>query len=242
MTTISSRQAHVSPAHLAATRAAWHRVAEHVLAAARYAATGHIGLAPAPDGFQTPPFGADGAYLAVDGTDLIVGDVAGVRRTPLTTIRAAASFAGITPGAPTQVYRPATPLDLDQPLLIDPAAARMLADWYGLGAQDMSRFATDIPDEQPSAAALWPEHFDLGITAGAVNYGASPGDSYCPVPYLYASPHDGPPPGDQAFWNTQFGAIRTIEQIGTAAQAAAFFRTARTRLQAAPASHPGRMS
>jgi hypothetical protein len=99
----------------------------------------------------------------------------------------------------------------------------------------------DIPDEQPSAAVLWPEHFDLGITAAAVNYGASPGDDYCPVPYLYASPHDGPP-GDQAFWNAPFGAIRTIEQIGTADQAAAFFRTARARLQAAPASPPGRMS
>ena len=58
--------------------------------------------------------------------------------------------------------------------------------------QGMSRFAADIPDEQPSAAVLWPEHFDLGITAGAVNYGTSPGDGYCPVPYLYASPHDGP--------------------------------------------------
>jgi hypothetical protein len=26
------------------------------------------------------------------------------------------------------------------------------------------------------AAVLWPEHFDVGITAGAINYGASPGD------------------------------------------------------------------
>ena len=242
MATISSRQDHVSLALLAETRAAWHRVAEHVLAAARYTATGHIGLAPTPDGFQTPPFGADGRYLAVDGTDLIVGDVTGSRRTRLATIRAAASFAGVTPGAPAQVYQPATPLDLDQPLLIDPGAARLLAGWYNLGAQGMSRFAADIPDEQPSAAVLWPEHFDLGITAAAVNYGASPGDDYCPVPYLYASPHEGPPPGDQAFWNAPFGAIRTIEQIGTAAGAAAFFRTARARLQAAPASHPGRMS
>jgi hypothetical protein len=140
------------------------------------------------------------------------------------------------------VYQPATPLDADRPLTIDPGAARLLAGWYGLGTQGMSRFAGDIPDEQPSAAVLWPEHFDLGITAGAVNYGASPGDDYCPVPYLYASPHDGPPPGDPAFWNAPFGAIRTIEQIGTAAEAAAFFRTARARLQAAPASHPGRMS
>lgn len=237
MTTISSHQAHVSPAQLAATRAAWHRVGEHVLAAARYAATGHIGLAPTPDGFQTPPFGADSRYLAVDGTDLIVGDVTGARRTPLTTIGAAASFAGITPGAPAQVYQPATPLDLDEPLVIDPGAARLLAGWYGLGGQGMSQFAADIPDGQPSAAVLWPEHFDLGITAGQVNYGVSPGDGFCPVPYVYVSPHDGPPAGDQAFWNAPFGGVRTIDQIGTAAEAAAFFRTARARLQAAPASH-----
>ena len=242
MTAISHRQAHVSPAQLAATRAAWHRVAEHVLAAARYAATGHIGLAPTPAGFQTPPFGAGRAYLAVDGTDLVVGDVAGARRAPLTTIRAAASFAGVTPGAPAQVYQPATPLDLDQPLLIDPGAARLLAGWYGLGNQGMSQFAAGLPGGPPTAAVLWPEHFDLGITAGAVNYGASPGDGYCPVPYLYASPHDGPPPGEPAFWNAPFGAVRTIEQIGTAAGAAAFFRTARARLRAVPASHPGRMS
>ena len=47
-----------SPAHLAATRAGWHRVAEHVLAAALYAATGEITLVPAPGGFATPPWGA----------------------------------------------------------------------------------------------------------------------------------------------------------------------------------------
>src|SRR5216684_2401986 len=138
MTAISSR-AGPSPAHLAATRAAWHRVAEHVLAAARYAATGHIGLVPAPGGFRTPPFGADRRFLAVDGAELVASDVAGTRRTPLTTIRAAAAFAGITPGAPAQVYTPATPLDLDRPLTIDPGAARLLLDWYSLGARVMSR-------------------------------------------------------------------------------------------------------
>jgi hypothetical protein len=139
MASISGLRASVSSAHLAATRAAWHSVAEHVLAAARYAATGHIGLGPAPDGFRTPPFGADGRFLAVDGADLVVGDAAGSRRAALTTIRAAASFAGITPGAPAQVYQTATPLDAGRPLAIDPGAARLLADWYDLSAQGMSR-------------------------------------------------------------------------------------------------------
>ena len=38
------------PADLAATRADLHRVAEHLLAAALYAATGEIGLVPAESG------------------------------------------------------------------------------------------------------------------------------------------------------------------------------------------------
>jgi len=217
---------------LAVTRAGWHRVAEHVLAAALYEATGKIGLVPAPGGFRTPSLRADGRFLAVDGTELVVGDAAGIRRTSLTTIGAAAEFAGVTPGAPAQVYKPATPLDLDEPLEIDPDAARILADWYSLGAQAMSRFAIGIPGDKPSAAVLWPEHFDLGITAAAVNYGASPGDDHITEPYVYVGPHDGPPPGDPAFWNATFGAARTFRQIGTVAGAAAFFRDGRARVLA----------
>jgi len=165
-------------ASLAATRAGWHRVAEHIRAAALYRATGQIGLVPSPGGFRTPSFGTDAGFLAVDGTKLVVGGGASTRRTPLSTVRAAAEFAGITPGAPAGVYEPATPLDLDAPLLIEPGAARLLAQWYGLGAQALSRLAADIPGDQPTAPVLWPEHFDVGITAAAINYGASPGDGH----------------------------------------------------------------
>jgi hypothetical protein len=216
-----------SPARLAETREGLHRVAEHVLAAARYAETGHIGLMPWPGGFRTPPSGTDGTFLAVEGTELVVGGAAGTRRTALTTIRAAAEFAGVTPGAPAQVYKPATPLNLDEPLMIDPDAARLLAGWYQLGAQAMTSLAAAIPGDQPGAVVLWPEHFDVGMTAAAVSYGASPGDDQIPEPYLYAGPHDGPPPGDPAFWNAPFGAARTFRQIGTVAEAVAFFREGR---------------
>jgi len=222
-----------SPARLAVTRAGLHRVAEHVLAAARYAETGRIGLMPSPGGFRTPPFGTEGKFLAVDGTEFVVGGAAGTRRTALTTIRAAAEFAGVTPGAPAQVYKPATPVNLDEPLMIDLDAARLLAGWYRLGAQAMSRLAAEIPGDQPGAVVLWPEHFDVGMTAAAISYGASPGDDQIPEPYLYVGPHDGPPPGDPAFWNAQFGAARTFRQIGTVAEAAAFFRDARDRTRAA---------
>jgi len=51
-------------------------------------------------------------------------------------------------------------------------------------------------------------------------------------------PHDGPPPGDPAFWNAPFGAVRTIHQIGTAADAAAFFRDGRARVLARAAATP----
>ena len=222
-----------SPARLAVTRGGLHRVAEHVLAAARYAETGRIGLLPSPGGFRTPPSGTDGKFLAVEGTELVVGSAAGMRRTALTTIRAAAEFAGVTPGAPARVYKPATPFNLDEPLMIDLDAARLLAGWYRLGAQAMSRLAAEIPGDQPGAVVLWPEHFDVGMTAAAIGYGASPGDDQIPEPYLYVAPHDGPPPGDLAFWNASFGAARTFRQIGTVAEAAAFFREARDRTLAA---------
>ena len=68
------------------------------------------------------------------------------------------------------MHEPATPLDLDGPLIIEPDAARLLAEWYGLGAQALSRFAAGIPGDKPSPAVLWPEHFDIGLTAAAVNY------------------------------------------------------------------------
>jgi hypothetical protein len=54
-------------ARLAATRAWWHRVAEHMLASALYRATGQIGLVPSPGGFRTPSFRTDARFLAVDG-------------------------------------------------------------------------------------------------------------------------------------------------------------------------------
>jgi len=237
MTAITSGAGRM-PARLAATRAGLHQVAEHILAAALHAETGEIALMPSPGGFRTPPFGRDRRYLAVDGTELVGGGTGGSRRAALTTLRAAAEFAGITPGAPAEVYRPATPLDLDEPLTIDPAAARVLADWYQLGEQALRVFAAEIPDDQPTAAVLWPEHFDLGITAGAINYGASPGDTHVADPYLYVGPHDGPLPGDPAFWNAPFGAVRTLDQIGAAADAAAFFRDGRARVLARATATP----
>lgn len=220
------------PDALPATRDAWHRLAEHVLSAARHAATGRIGLLPAPGGFATPTFGPDACVLAVDLDEFVVTRNGQQRRTRIATIAQVAGFAGITPGAPDQVYRPATPLEPDAPLWIDRPAARLLADWYQLGAQALAAFAAAVPGDEPTGAQLWPEHFDLGISAARVNYGASPGDERVPQPYLYVGPHDGPPAAND-FWNAPFGAVLRHEAVLTVGTAVAFFHTGRERAQTA---------
>lgn len=215
------------PPNLSRTREALHRVAEHVVSPARYAVTGRIGLRPAPGGFSTPPFGEDDRVVAVDGTDLVVVSSGAERRTPLTTLRAAAGFVGVTPGAPVHLYTPATTLELDEPLDLDAEAAKLLARWFQLGERALTRFAAEIAEDEPSEAQLWPEHFDLGISAAQVNYGVSPGDEHVLDPYLYVGPHDVPSFDQEGFWNAPFGAARTIHEIDSADDAVAFFHAGR---------------
>src|SRR3954471_3204706 len=109
-----------SPA-LVQTRESWHRVAEHVLAAGQFAAAGTIRLRPFPGGFATA-VGVGGRLLAVVAGRLLVVDGADFRSRPLTTLRAAAAFAGVDLGLRGS-YTPATSVDPDEPLRVDPAAA-----------------------------------------------------------------------------------------------------------------------
>jgi hypothetical protein len=167
--------------------------------------TGRIGLIPLPGGFGTPEF-ADRERVRVDGVEL-VREVAGVaQRTPLSTLAAAARFAGVDLGVPTGVYETKTPLRPDDPLGLDPAAAGALADWYALGARALDEVRGGRAD---ASVVLWPEHFDAACDLGdesnrsRVTCGASPGDDAIPEPYLYVSPwepslHTGPL-GEYAF-------------------------------------------
>ena len=209
-----------SPDPLAATRSAWHRVAEHVLAAGQIRAAGTIRLRARPGGFGTT-VGIDGRHLGVEGDRLVVEDGDGRRTIRLTTLRAAADAAGVRLGL-SGSYSPATDADPDTPLTVDPAAAVVLADWFALGDAALRRFAAG---QQP---VLWPEHFDLAVTVDAVNYGCSPGDGHVPVPYLYVGPHRLPPPPDP-FWNAPFGAAVTAERIAGVDDAVAFFTAGRAR-------------
>lgn len=205
---------------LAATREGLHRVAEHVLAAAQYAETGHIGLRVVDGGFETMHVLHGSRQLRVEAARLVVIDAHGSRATRLTTVGAVAGFAGITPGMPATVYPPATPCIPDEPLHIHEEDARALAEWYRLADTALRQFSTEAMT--PREPILWPEHFDVGITVSAVNFGGSPGDGHIWQPYLYVGPHGGPPSQD-AFWNAPFGAARTIAEITSVDAAVAFF-------------------
>jgi hypothetical protein len=216
MTTLQSTEL------FAATRDALHRVAEHVVAAAQYADTSEISLQPVAGGFQTTHALRGNRRLSVVNTRLVMSDDTNVRAIPLTTVAAAAQFVGVVPGMPERVYPSATPLEPDAPLRVDPRSARLMADWYELADAALRHLLSEIdaPGQEP---ILWPEHFDVGITVASVNYGASPGDDHLAEPYLYVGPHAGPPVRDE-FWNAEFGAVRTIDEIASIDEAVAFFR------------------
>ena len=218
------------PAGFASTRTSLHAVAEHVLAPCRHAATGRIGLRFTYHGFGTPFFGSDRQVRVEDGA-LVDGD----RRHRLTTLRAAADFLGMEAGAPTDVYTPTTPCDLDAPLDVDPAAARTLGDWYGLCARLLEQLRAEASEaDAPARVQLWPEHFDLAVDLGAegrrANFGGSAGDDVHPEPYLYVGPWDTDGLGPHVYWNEPFGASLSYMEIVCGADPLGFLRQGRNLL------------
>ena len=211
-----------APPELVRTRDCWHRVAEHVLAAGQFTAAGTIRLRPYPGGFSTV-VGVDGRQLAVVGDRLVVLEGTERREAPLTTVGAAAEFAGVTPGL-SGSYSPVTPADPNARLAVDTGTAHMLADWYALTDVALRRFTADLGVAQEPV--LWPEHLDVAVAVDAVNYGGCLGDDTIPEPYVYVGPHEGPPSTDP-FWNAPFGAVVTFDRIHTADEAVGFFARGR---------------
>ncbi|MGZ4684097.1 MAG: hypothetical protein ACXWA3_16820 [Acidimicrobiales bacterium] len=200
-----------------------HVLAEHVLGAGLYAATGHIGLQVAPGGFATPS-SADGELagrLAVSrGRLLITRPDGSEQQAEITTPAAAAAFFGVDPGMPSSVYTPATDLVLDASLEVDRAVAEQVGQWFELGDEALARLAAAHAAEDPTGRTLWPEHFDLSLSMAEVNYGASPGDDLHPEPYLYVGPWT---PHSGAFWNEPFGASVPASQVASVDDALAFY-------------------
>jgi hypothetical protein len=190
---------------LIATRRSLHAVAEQVLAGPQYRESGTIRLRVTPGGF-----GQVKGSLRVEGSELVAGD----RRIPLVgTIADVAVAAGVEPGVPVGLYSDHADLGSGDELAVDPVAAGVLAGWFARGDAALRAFA----DEEP---VIWPEHFDLAISTGEVNYGLSPGDGGHAGPYAYVGPWA---PREGAFWNASFGALRPAEELPDAEAVAAFF-------------------
>lgn len=205
---------------LVATRRSLHGVAELLLAGPQHARSDTIRLAPCAGGFATV---AEPAVSVVRGAL-----VHGGRSAPLDgrTVAAAAEAVGLTPCSLADVYRDGSGVAADDVLTVADAAAEEIAGAFARGQAALVAFA---PAETP---VLWPEHFDLGITLGEVNYGISPGDDFLAVPYAYVgpwSPHAG------AFWNAPFGAARPLADLsdlaGWFAEGADLARTDKEKTQ-----------
>ena len=140
---------------------------------------------------------------------------------PITTLRDAAAFLGIALTDDPGVGHDLPPYAPDADLRVDAAASAALGAWYAFGHGALQRLAdaATAGDEAVSVteAQLWPEHFDLAVTAEVpdgrqVNVGFSPGDTFSAEPYLYVGPHDTSSLADP-FWNAPFGAYVTYEEL-----------------------------
>lgn len=183
---------------LVATRQSLHGVAELLLAGPQHAQSGTIRLAPCAGGFAT---------VAAPDVSVVRGALVHAGRTvPLDgrTVAEAASAVGLAACSLADVYHDGSGVGPDDLLRVDDAAAAEIADAFERGRTALALFR---PSE---TAVLWPEHFDLAITADEVNFGVSPGDDFLAVPYAYVGPwaaHSGP------FWNAPFGAARPLTDL-----------------------------
>ncbi|HZD99611.1 MAG TPA: hypothetical protein VE132_15785 [Micromonosporaceae bacterium] len=207
-------------ADVTAARQALHGVAELVVAGPQYRRSGTIRMRVIPGGFGSiaePDVRVDGAYL-----------VAGGVRVPLvnTTIADLATAAGVHVGAPAGLYEDGSGADPGDEVDVDAAAAAYLANCLALGDAALRRVE---PAETP---VLWPEHFDLGITAGEINFGVSLGDSWLGEPYAYVAPWQ---PRSGEFWTTgPFGAAVPLRERGDVDSLVAFFFEGAERAQLDP--------
>jgi hypothetical protein len=126
------------------------------------------------------------------------------------------------------VVRDAAGTERRTPLDVDAAAAARLAAFFAFAQRVLETLHAEADD--PSEIHLWPEHFDVAFDAGAVNYGASPGDAHHDEPYLYVGPWTPPAPGE--LWNAAGFPGAELRWPVDEETALAFFRARRDALAA----------
>ena len=199
------------------TRDALHRIATHVLARARYEATGRFGLRATPAGFGTPMFGEE--VLRVAGGALVRERGGHASAMPLhgATLADLAAFGGVDLTTPFDAGEATPPVgDMHAPLSVDTAEVARLAEWWHFGWRVIDAAASSEPDAM--VVQLWPEHFDAGTSVAVdeserCNLGASPGDGFNDEPYLYVGPWTDRRSADAKYWNVPFGAMLTRNDV-----------------------------
>jgi hypothetical protein len=206
----------------AAARDALHRVCAHVLARRRYRVSGRFGLRAGPAGIATPAFGEAPEVLRIAGA-VLVREIAGdCTWTPLdgASLRQLATFAGTDLDSPFDCGADTPPVgDADAELALPPTAVDELSAWFALAWRVLDELVPSLEGgARATTVQLWPEHFDAATTvtlpgAEPVNLGFSPGDGYEDEPYVYVGPRSSARPGDPAFWNAPFGALRRRSEL-----------------------------
>jgi hypothetical protein len=212
------------PPTFPATRKALRALACYVIAPARKARTGRIGLRATGDGFGTPPF-EDGSRVLVRGAVLVREPGGAV---PISTLRAGAEFLGVALSPNPGVGQDLPPFEPDVELPVDADASFALGSWYSFGEEVLDGVTDELSRGAMSEAQLWPEHFDLAVvvevpSGTTANVGFAPGDRFCAEPYAYVGPHEVVGLID-AYWNAPFGAYLPHRLLATAVDAVAAAR------------------
>jgi hypothetical protein len=200
------------------TRRSLHGLAELLLAGPQYEQSKDIRLRATDGGFAT----VSEPDVRIDGVELVVG---GIRHPLDGTVADIAARAGLTPRGLSDVYADGSGVGLDDVVSVDAEAAAEIAHAYSRGDAALRALSAD---EEP---VLWPEHFDIGISLGEVNYGVSPGDTHVQEPYAYVGPWT---PRSGSFWNMPFGATRPMRELPDVDAVEAFFREGFARAASDP--------
>jgi hypothetical protein len=193
------------------TRRQLHGIAECLLAGPEYRATGEIALRIVPGGFATTA----GPDIRLEDLELHHGPR---RMLAAGSFRDLAEQLGVEFGPPAELYGGGSGVRPDDVIDLEPAAARLITDWYTFSDAALRELDQD---QQP---ILWPEHFDVAILLDDRSYGSSPGDDFHPTPYAYLSEPDH---DDNPFWNAPFGAIRDAAEFSSIEDLVTFWREGR---------------
>lgn len=183
------------PPTLGSTRDALHQLAFFSISPARYKAVGRMGLRSSPGGFGTPEF--DGRFAKVEGALLVHEQDGNVATQSISTVRAATDFFGNEYEAEwfTDFRDPLAPFDPDTDLAVDEEASLSIGAWFNYGFDVLNELrGLGSESDNVSEVQLWPEHFDPATELGSqelgrrASFGASPGDTAHPEPYLYVAP------------------------------------------------------